>query len=109
MSGRFETSALFLRVVAEHLSLKEISGLIASGETDTVDLFSQISLNLLTTENFDLTAEDKTSLKPFRKQLQIIVNKKEPLQNRRVALVTKPLIAKILAQLALKCASDIFS
>ena len=108
MNGRFETSALLLRVVAERLSSKEISGLINSAETDTVDLFSQICLNLLTTENFDISSEDKAPLKPFRKQLQIIANKKESLQTRRVALVTKPVIAKLLAKLALKCASDIF-
>ena len=106
MSGRAETNSLFLRVIAEYLTLKEISGLIAAAETETVDLFSQIALNLLTTENFDISSEDKAPLKPYRNQLLVIVDKKQSLQNRREALIKKPLIAKTLAKLALKCASD---
>ncbi len=108
MSGRVETSALFLQVVAEHLTLQEISGLIGAAETAKIKLFSEIGLNLLTTENFDISSEDKASLKPFRTQLVIIVNRKETINNQRRALVKKPLIAKILAKLALQCANDFF-
>ena len=105
MSGSLLASRSLLQSFAKSLGSKQISALLASADKETVNLFCEIAKNLFATENFPLSPATKAPLKKYRKHLLIIVNKKQSLKIRRKVLVKNPLIAKILARLALTCVS----
>lgn len=108
MSGRVHTKSHLIRAVAEELSLKEIEGLLVFADAATIDLFGELAFNLAGSDHLCISKEDKTLLKRYKKQLTILISKKERLLNRQAALVEKPLLAQLLAKLAVKCASDLF-
>ena len=106
MKGCVSDNAQLLRTIAESLSSLQIVSFIKSAPKVQLNIFSEIALNLVANEDYELLAEDKQKLIPYKKQLYIVVDKKQSVKNRRTCFAAKPQLVKILAQLALKCASE---
>lgn len=107
MSGWLPASQrTLLETIAEHLSLKQISAIISASDKKTVNFLCEVALNLVGTQDCGLSTEDKAPLKPYKKQLVIIINKRQSLTKRRQTLAAKPFIIKTISRLALICANE---
>lgn len=108
MSGRVHSKLHLIHAVAKELSLKEIEGLFVFAGSELIEVFTELAYNLAGSAHLCLSEEDKSQLKPFRRRIRVLLTKNESLLNRKAALVDKPLLAKLLAQITVKCASDLF-
>ena len=107
MNGCLNDNAPLLQTIAETLSLKEITGLIARTSKDRINFLSEITLNLVGNKDFQLSPKDKKTLKPYKNLLYIIVDKSQTAAKRRAALKSEPLLVKNICKLALLlCASE---
>ena len=106
MKGCVSDNALLLQTIAESLSSLQIASFIKSAPKVQLNIFSEIALNLVANEDYELLAEDKQKLIPYKKQLYIVVDRKQSVKSRRACFAAKPQLVKNLAQLALKCASE---
>ena len=107
MNGCLSGNTPLLQTVAETLSLKEITGLIARASKERIDFLSEVTLNLVANKDCQLPSKDKKTLKPYKRQLYIIVDKCQTVTKRRAALKSEPSLVKHICKLALVlCANE---
>lgn len=101
MSGGLSQYRSLLQAIANTLSNKEICALLTSADKKLINIIGEIAYNLTATENFDLSTAEKSSLRPFKSSLIIVVQQKLSIKLRRQTLVKQPNLVRNLSKIAL--------
>ena len=89
-----------LRVLAEKLTPKEISGLFARAQSYLLTIASELADNLCCTPDI-LSQSQRISLRRYRPAIRALVQKRTGQKAKRTVLKKNPTLVKLLAQIAL--------